>query len=72
VQDAPWNNEDLVDRPRFGAVGSHLLDGAVKLSVDWSTADASVVERYKERAAGWLASQMSHPGALLGKMRFIQ
>ena len=34
VQNAPWNNEDLVDRPRFGAVGSHLLDGAVKLSVD--------------------------------------
>jgi len=34
VQNAPWNNEELVDRPRFGAVGSHLLDAAVKLSVD--------------------------------------
>jgi hypothetical protein len=33
-QNAPWNNEELVDRPRFGAVGSHLLDAAVKLSVD--------------------------------------
>lgn len=34
VQTAPWNDEDLVDRPRFGAVGSHLLDGAVRLGVD--------------------------------------
>jgi hypothetical protein len=34
VQTAPWNDEDLVDRPRLGAVGTHLLDGAVKLSVD--------------------------------------
>jgi hypothetical protein len=34
VQTAPWNDEDLVDRPRFGAVGTHLLDGAVKLSAD--------------------------------------
>jgi hypothetical protein len=34
VQNAPWSNQDLVDRPRFGAVGSHLLDAAVKLSVD--------------------------------------
>ncbi len=34
IQTAPWNDENLVDRPRFGAVGTHLLDGAVKLSVD--------------------------------------
>lgn len=34
VQTAPWNDENLVDHPRFGAVGTHLLDGAVKLSVD--------------------------------------
>jgi hypothetical protein len=25
VQIAPWNNEDLVDKPRFGAVGSFLM-----------------------------------------------
>ena len=34
VQVAPWNNEDLVDRPRFGAVGSFLMEGAVRLSID--------------------------------------
>jgi hypothetical protein len=34
LQTAPWNDGDLVDKPRFGAVGSHLLDGAVKLSLD--------------------------------------
>jgi len=34
LQTAPWNDQNLVDTPRFGAVGSRLLDGAVKLSVD--------------------------------------
>ena len=34
VQTAPWNNQDLVDHPRFGGIGSQLLHGAVKLSVE--------------------------------------
>jgi hypothetical protein len=34
VQNAPWNNEDLVDKPRFGGVGSFLIEGAMRLSMD--------------------------------------
>jgi hypothetical protein len=34
VQVAPWNDAALVDRPRFGAVGSFLMEGAVRLSID--------------------------------------
>lgn len=34
VQIAPWNNEELADKPRFGAVGSFLMEGAARLSID--------------------------------------
>ncbi len=34
VQSSPQNNEDLVDKPRFGAIGSFLMEGAARLSID--------------------------------------
>lgn len=34
VESAPWNLPQFVDAPRFGGIGTRLLEAAVRLSVD--------------------------------------
>jgi hypothetical protein len=34
LESAPWNLKDLCDKPRYGAIGTRLIEAAVRLSIE--------------------------------------